>query len=285
MARKQRNTIDQIFSKDDKRSTPGEISWLLDVGQTDMRGLSGEQQADFLYKKIYEGRRKGDRPTPQDVMIDFYSPLVDGSARLKSYLPVFNFSADKKRIEKNVSDFLVGLSGFIIILKAALNAPESADLQQLFSDSFPASFHLDLQAGTMRMVHEWTSYKEFGPYALSALFSGYPVKALRLCPHCKRMFFTLYPRKKCCSDECTQAKGAFKTDKDRILDQLKSRKSHLAIKRGMQKNSEIAQHLEDVGFIQTMRDSGFFEDEEISRLIPRSGKYGIGRASNYKRRG
>jgi hypothetical protein len=41
----------------------------------------------------------------------------------------------------------------------------------------------------------------------------------------------------------------------------------------MEDNSDIATRLEKDGFIKEIRESGFFGDKDIERLVPDSGKY------------
>ena len=122
MRRKTGTTFDKIFGEETKKLNSREISWMFDVSQTDTRGLNSEQQVDFFYKKIYDGlgRRKMVRNTPFDVALEFhYHPMVEKKIKFSSYTPIFSSSKYQKSIEKNVTEFLGGLSDFVVKLKAA----------------------------------------------------------------------------------------------------------------------------------------------------------------------
>jgi hypothetical protein len=277
MMRKPKGTLDQIFKDATSKPSPHEINWLLDVGQTDLRGLSREKQVDFLYKKIYSGlgRQKKVRSTPVDVALDFYlEPMAVGLIKFKSYMPEISSPKDRELNEKKVIEFLMGLSGFVIKLKAARNKSESNDSLQIPRTSFSAAPYLDFDGDIIKVIYDWKSYKGFGPFVLSDLLKGSPIKALKFCPHCKRIFFSTHHKKLYCSDSCKKAEKSIKSDKEKILDRLKSRRAYLANSCGTEDNSEIAQRLEEDGFIEEMRESGFFDPAEIKRLVPDSGKYG-----------
>lgn len=276
MARKPKNTFDKIFKNAARKSSPHEINWLLDVGQTDLRGLSREQQVDFLYKKIYSGlgRQKKVRSTPTDVALDFYlEPMACGLIKFKSYMPEISSSKDRALNEKKVIEFLAGLSDFVIKLKSARNKSDSNDSLQLPHTSFSSASYLDLGGDITKVIYSWKSYKVFGPFVLAELLKGSRPKDLKFCPHCKRIFFSTHHKKLYCTDSCKKSEKSIKSDKDKMLDRLKSRRAYLANFCGMEDNLDIATRLEKDGFIKEIRESGFFGDKDIERLVPDSGKY------------
>ena len=288
MRKKTGTTFDKIFGKESKKLNSREISWMLEVSQASLMGLNNEQQVDYLYKKIDDGMNRylDASKTPFDVALEFhFHPLMDKKIKFSSYAPIFSSSKDQTIIEENVTEFLRGLSDFVVKLKAAKSEIKPGSAMQIPRTLFPAAPQLDFKDGVIELVYEWKNYKAFGPFVLANLLKGCHVKNLRICPHCKRIFFTTHHRKAHCSKQCSDAEKAIKTDKDRIKDRLRSRKQYLAGDLKMKQNSNIAKHLEDDGFVEEMRDSGFFDDEEIKRLVPSKGLYGTGRSTKFQNKG
>ena len=136
----------------------------------------------------------------------------------------------------------------------------------------PKTLRFGIRDGALSVTYDWKDYKTFGPFLLADMLSEYAPKSLRFCLICKKLFFTTHYRKAYCSKECQKSEKAIKTEKDRIVDRLKSRKTYLIKKFDTLENAKIAQHLEDAGFIYTMREAGF-SNAEIKRLVPTSGNY------------
>lgn len=274
MARKKGNTIDLIFGEDDKKSGPGELNWLLAVGQIELRGLSDEQQTELFYKKIYEGlkRQKSLRSTPMDVAFDFYcESQVDQSIMFQKYKPIFSTPAVKKLFEKKAVAFLKGLSDAVHKLKSTLNIKQPKYFVPVAEMLGPKSLRLGFREGTISVTYDWENYETFGPYLLAETLYGCAAESLRFCQNCKKLFYSTHYKKVYCSIDCRNDEQSIKDDRGKIKDKLKSRRAYWAkIVDG--DNAEIAKLLKDTGFIDTMRQGGFTATE-IKRLIPTTGQY------------
>jgi len=266
-----------------------EINWLLEIGQNELSPeafLRDFFNSDFLRNSRLEKQLTDESfspPSPIPSEIRYYFSLYfepdpcsvkpQSPQSLQSYIqkkilrhmgiktwpPSFPISeTEKADIVADAHRFLQGLSDFIESIKAIVQAGEQ---KYIPSVEAPSRISLDLdKERILRLKINNIEIAALGIVTLIKLLDGYPWPALKVCPQCEKVFFTLSKRQKFCSAECNSSskyqKRIHKKDYHESR-RLIARKYYLKTKKFMN-DAEIA---------EIWRSEGIRE-KWIKRLLP-----------------
>lgn len=179
-----------------------QAAWLLDIGQTKIKGLSDIEQARLVYDDIFYRRIGGYVPAwfRAKLRKEYKQfPFEWGDLRKWPRKDSAEYTNFVKKHFQLASEFLQGLTEFVSKLRKYKDGTAEAP-------PLPGNYVLREFQGswTMQPGTDETA-KPVGPLELMNILNGNPFDSLKVCQNCEKLFFSTNNKRKNCSERCTKA--------------------------------------------------------------------------------